>query len=648
MAANKTPLKVYVIWHKDYSDGREYADTLYNEFSRKEDDFAGESIGVPIYFLNKPVLDFKLILSQSQYTAFVLLVNSKMALDEEWKKFIDCLCNFAIINSNIKIYPVSVNSIDASCNITSKIAKINFIQLGDIAKFESDRGLKLKERSNHLCFEIAHELSRLLFNRERVANEEQPNIPPAVRIFLSHARIDGQNYADKFNEYLSTNTSLDRFIDVYNIHKGEDFEKTIDKYLDGSALLIIYTDAYSSREWCQHEVLYAKNKGRPIVLVDAIENGEPRRFPYMANVKTIHLGHESISNNKIRDIIYSVLIETLKVKYNELFLSYLESLYDLEGQTTIFSYPPELYTLLIHSKNGGEQNNIFYPEPPLNKNEIHILQTLNPNLNFITPTYILGIKDRINGISLSNINVGISISEISKEDDMLKTNMHLCKMYIELCRYLLALDTNLIYGGDINFPSKNNFVKLLQNLIQHYCFNSDKEGRIKVFYLDCSRVDEDKQATLLPTIIFKEIQTQQNSKQTNDEYLDNSLKNLREQINKSCDLRIVIGGKTEGYLGKISGIMEEAYIASKMKKPIYIIGSYGGAAELIVRCLEGERPKGVPDEIMLHFKDLGFGGLNNGLSEEENRLLCYCDDVPQSIAFILSGMVRLFGEKKDG
>ncbi|MCM1223031.1 MAG: hypothetical protein NC548_52125, partial [Lachnospiraceae bacterium] len=108
-------------------------------------------------------------------------------------------------------------------------------------------------------------------------------------------------------------------------------------------------------------------------------------------------------------------------------MSYLESLYDLKkDQTAIFCYPPELYTLLTSLKNASGINNIFYPEPPLNKNEIRILQTFKPNLNFITPTYILGIKDGINRVALSNINVGISISEISEESDIQKTNMHLC------------------------------------------------------------------------------------------------------------------------------------------------------------------------------------------------------------------------------
>lgn len=649
MEATKTPLKVYVLWHKDFENGREYADVLYNEFSRKEDDFAGESLGIPIYFLNKPAMDFGVIASGAQHIAFILLVNSKMALDAEWQKFVYSLCDFAESNSNVKIYPVSISSIKTCNTIAHKIAKINFIQLADIAKFESDKYLKFKEKAYYLCFEIAHELSRLLFKRERASYDEQPNIPPAVRIFLSHARIDGKNYADELNDYLSTNTPLDRFIDVYNIPKGEDFEKTINRYLDGSALLILYTDAYSSREWCQHEALYAKYKGRPIVLVDALEKGEPRRFPYIANVKTIHLGHDIISNNKKRDIIYAVLIETLKIKYNELFLAYLESLYNLKkGQTVIFCYPPELYTLLTSLKNESGTNNIFYPEPPLNKNEIRILQTFKPNLNFITPTYILGMKDGINRVALSNINVGISISEISEEGDMQKTNMHLCKMYIELCRYLLALDTNLIYGGDINFPSKNNFIDLLQRLIQHYCFNSDKDGRIKIFYLDCFPIDEEKQAALRPTLIFNEVQVQHDSKITDNQNLIASLSSLRGQINEKCDLRVVIGGKTEGYLGKMPGIIEEAYIASLMNKPIYLIGSYGGAAELIVRCLEGEHPAGVPNELILYFNHLGFGGLNNGLSEEENKSLCHCDDVAQSIALILSGMVRLFSGKNDG
>ena len=71
-----------------------------------------------------------------------------------------------------------------------------------------------------------------------------------------------------------------------------------------------------------------------------------------------------------------------------------------------------------------------------------------------------------------------------------------------------------------------------------------------------------------------------------------------------------------------------------------MVGSYGGAAELLVNCLEGQRPEDVDVEVSEYFNNVGLQGLNNGLSVEENRELCYCDNIAQTIALILSGLKR--------
>ena len=52
-------------------------------------------------------------------------------------------------------------------------------------------------------------------------------------------------------------------------------------------LLAIQTDTYGSREWCRLEVLEAKKRSVPIVVLTATERGEARSFPYMGNVPVI-------------------------------------------------------------------------------------------------------------------------------------------------------------------------------------------------------------------------------------------------------------------------------------------------------------------------------------------------------------------------
>ncbi|RBN36165.1 hypothetical protein DMN50_36905, partial [Priestia megaterium] len=61
---------------------------------------------------------------------------------------------------------------------------------------------------------------------------------------------------------------------------------------------------------------------------------------------------------------------------------------------------------------------------------------------------------------------------------------------------------------------------------------------------------------------------------------------MREQMNEDIDIRLIIGGKTKGYKGRYPGLVEEAYLALKSNKPIFLIGAFGGAARCIIEAIE--------------------------------------------------------------
>ena len=50
---------------------------------------------------------------------------------------------------------------------------------------------------------------------------------------------------------------------------------------------------------------------------------------------------------------------------------------------------------------------------------------------------------------------------------------------------------------------------------------------------------------------------------------------------------VMLGGKTTGYSGFVPGLFEEAYLAINAKHPTYILGGFGGAAEVLSRALLG-------------------------------------------------------------
>lgn len=634
----KMPLKVYVLWNQSCKDGLSFAEKIYYEFCRKREDYAGESIGIPVYFENQPTLDIDSVTANAEHIAFVLLIDNSMACDLQWKNFAEQLYKYSEQHTNVVIYPVAINSNEVIKYFSKKLSEINYIRLGGSNSEFSGKQL-INYKCKKLLFELTHELARILYARERIS-DNNPNAPAAIKIFISHARADGGKYADKINKHIA-DTPLDSFIDIHAIGKGKKIKEEIDVNIASSALLILYTDSYSSREWCQREVLQAKIKGRPIILVDILEKGELRRFPYFANVKTLHLVSVDSDKAQNEEILYSVLLESLKIKYTQLKLEYISKLCCVEKRTKIFTYPPELYTLLMSDIDNSKADTVLYPEPPLNKNEMEIITKFLPGIHFVTPTFIYGLRDGVDKLKLSELKVGISISEIVNKTHGAKNNLHLNVMYIELCRYLLALDANLIYGGNIDYSTKYNFVQILNNLIENYCFESERNGKAINFYLSDNIIEDEVKMKYGANIELVSFDTERNL--SNDE----KLHKFRIALNEKCNVRIALGGKRQNYSGKNSGVVEEVYLALRDNKPVYLLGGFGGATECIVNCIE-RRAAGmdISSEILNFLGNCGYAGLNNGLNDEDNRRLSHSEDPAEIISLVLTGLVEIFDHEK--
>ena len=91
--------------------------------------------------------------------------------------------------------------------------------------------------------------------------------------------------------------------------------------------------------------------------------------------------------------------------------------------------------------------------------------------------------------------------------------------------------------------------------------------------------------------------------------------------------RVCLGGKTSGYQGKEPGVMEEARLALAYRKPLYLMGGFGGATRMF-----GADPERT---------DLGYWGAENGLMAADKRELFETTDVERAIRLI-SGGIRVW------
>lgn len=633
MGKKSSPLKVFIIWDEAFNDGRRYADELFQSLAYKSNEFNGDNIGIPIYFITNPSAINLNLVADSEKTAFILLIDHNMVLNPtKWAKQIQQLIELCSKTKNKKaiMYPIVFCSNKSVITLNNNLSKINFITLND--KSIEDKDIKFINRVKKLKFEITHELCRFLYNRERIS-ESEDNHNASVEIFISYAHEDGSEIARDINRYISTRTQLKTFIDVNDIPKGENFQDVIDSKIqtgqEGCVLLSILTDKYSSRNVCQGEVLTAKREGLPIVLLDALSTGEVRRFPYGANEKTIHLGHSVITDVRVNQIVYEILIETLKEKYNDLFLKYIADLYNLGDKVTIFNNPPELYTLLMSLDDSKEI--VLYPEPPLNINEMQVLKKFKKDKTFTTPTDLPLVSNNGDKVFCEE-KIGLSISELLEESDGIKTNTHLEAFYVELCRYLLSAGADLAYCGKLKYGD-HDFTQILIDLAEAYRFDYNK-ARIYLYKDEAEPISLEEQEKLLPYIKLENIDCK---KANNSEEIQTI---IRKVAAKDTSAQIVVGGKIKNFRGRIPGLLEESCIALEMKKPVYILGAFGGCGELIAKILKGDNVVEIDKAIIEKIKKVGINGLNNGLSEEENLELFESSDFARIISLIIKGILN--------
>lgn len=381
----KSPLNIYIIWHPNYKDGQEISQYLYAQFCRDYKKPLLRTLGVPVYFRSVPGIDSDspntINYEEAEYNAIIPLISDEFCIDKNYKKYIEMITKECSDNNKNKIFPVAINK--SAYSFSQILSKINFIRADKIASLECTNN----ELFPYLKTSILHELCRMLLNMSAAIDEKDSlySTPAPIKLFISHSKHDEtKNEALKFRDYINTNTQLKTFFDANDIAYGSLFGEEIKNSVKGSTVLVAFqSDSYSEREWCRIEVLTAKSLGCPVVIVNAVQNGEKRTFPYMGNYPSIRL-----SENNFADIVCLTLEQVLYNNYTSTMINNITDLYKIKTDS-ILSNSPELYSFvqLKEDKKSSERDFhlTIYPDPPLGSEEMEVLNKMNDNFHFITP-----------------------------------------------------------------------------------------------------------------------------------------------------------------------------------------------------------------------------------------------------------------------
>jgi hypothetical protein len=385
----KSPLSIFVLWHPEFKEGKEYAQNIFNTYSGENGNLTHAKYDIPVHYRTLPYNNqtfAEIPFSESDKNALILLVDEHMFNDSNWTGAIDKILKSK--PAKTRVFPISFSDYAFDIN-PEHLSPIQFIETKQKGPCS---GNDIESNDKIIKYRLLESISKLLFNVKDDYDTEVHSDPP-IKLFISHAKKDGKDLAIQFRDYIYSTTKLKAFFDANDIADGHQFEQEIKRHIDHSAFVIFNTDEYSDREWCRKEVIIAKRYRCPIIGVMDIKKGERRSFPYSGNFPTITW------NDNFEEIINLILSQVISDKYNELFLKSIVKMYDLDVHYSCLVLPkaPELFNYIDienfkANKKEVKSLIVLYPDPPIGIEELNLLNDVDKKIKFITPlllpTYI--------------------------------------------------------------------------------------------------------------------------------------------------------------------------------------------------------------------------------------------------------------------
>lgn len=668
-------LAVAMLWnYKDQEAVAEYVEYAEKLLSRDVNFPFSRTINLPVftYHSNEGTAIQKIPEIELDCNSVVLyiFIGKNSVASNKWRDYISA--NVSIWEQkNYHIVPIALDSY--AYNICGNFKDRNFIRLYEFENYKKQR----------LFLNMAHEIYRL-----SLSEAEDDKLP--LKVFISHTKVDpeGMMFAEKLKKFLER-TVIKNFFDACDIGNGNITSEAIEKHIKESSVVVVNSDHYASRFWCQKEVRLAKDAELPMIEVDLLQSGADRKFPYASNIPVVraNLVNNEVSEEILYKVVESVLLETVRVCYAK---KNLPKKYPSFG-AKYMCRPPEVIDISGLLANKGSAalgwNEIIYPDPPVYDIEADVFR--KSGIKVKTPT-------QIEKGTLESIKVGISISEPDEDLYILGQNArHLKELSSVLCNYLLTADASLIFGGDLrddgfteNLMEEARRVqektKVLYGVVKNYLawplYLQDKE-RLTTWQAKYAGLLDLKKVSIADEVV--------NLLDNKDEFVppitieqryawSSSLTKMRQEMIADCDVRICAGGRRSGYKGCMPGVLEEILIAMEQNKIIYLLGGFGGVVADICKllCSDNNQSCNVCDaldynwqiannpgysELLRRYEDCGSGidykdiysrlsklsenGLNNGLSYEDNKKLYQTVFVDEAIELILKGLKNL---KKEG
>jgi len=582
----KPPIAIHFIWHPSDNDVVDpILDAVSKSLSRDINRPFSRNLNIPVFFYSSSNLTTVPNDPQELAARNILFVftSSNTVGRPAWNNYIKNLpCS-----ETMRAVPVALTREGLGHGGEGSLKNLNCIRA-----YEWPNTTKLQ----NTILSMSHEIYRHGFVEIAEADKGKSS---SIKLFLSHAKSGntGCLHAEAIKRFID-NTNMSHFFDSTTIAPGFKFDEEITKHIIDSTMVAICSDDYSSRYWCQREILCAKECHRPMIAVDCLEDYEDRIFPAGSNVPCVHVPPETpLSEADILKVLTAALFETIRHCHAMTSLEHYQARGWIDMDCEIFSRPPEIRQILA-LKAKGRPNKICYPEPPIYSEEADWHSQLG--IDTFTPLWS-GSESR----SLNGFRVGISISDVPSngfKENHLPTTQSM-RFAQDLARNLLARSATLIYGGDLRKDGFTEFI-LDEAIVLKNRLNTDDIHVVNHLAWPIYKADQEMTAwrakynAVMETVEHEapgdiasdvDIDTYLSPSTPQNKYVwSRCLTDMRMLSIESSDARICAGGKLSGYNGKMPGVLEEILIAIDKNKPVYLLGAFGGVVGDVCKVVRKE------------------------------------------------------------
>lgn len=639
--AIQLPLSVHVLYHKEYKEGAKVYSNLYKMLCRDSRNPFASGLDIPVYFhTDEDGISLQTVPTNLSAKTFILvLVDQNMYLSKEWKEYVNNTLLKLQKKDTVQICAVSIYKY--AFEFSTELSACQFFSFGN----------------ESLLLHWAEFQTRLYDNLIRFLNGDGLN---QLRIFISHSKRDhishGERLAKDLRDYLlQRGTKLSSFFDVNSIMEGGNFESQILDSAEKAIMVVIFSETYSSREWCIKEILQAKKNNRPVIAVIDIDDDIDRVFPYIGNIPA------TIYKDDWAPVVNLLLRTTLDMTYQKQLLG------NFPDTLNKLTSAPDAFGLSNISKDKRDRT-ILYPEPPLSYDELEVLYNIQGDkVNIMTP-----MQYNAEGCDLQKRSVAISISESEDQHHNGIGQDMLDDVTLEMLRHILIANGKIVYGGnleqdgfterfrDLSFqygqyrhlalgneePKNPEDERYMTSFIAwpfHLTLDNDKRCEFQHCRVDihcckpCNMVSPEEAKSGIEGTDAEKREKRARSLTIMREDMESSKFSDGTENDKELLARIFIGGKTVSSYGSKPGILEEFEIALKHNRPIFLIGGFGGETKRII-----DHINKVPGREIAELKELKFKDLNNGVTDTgEIDALCNSTNILDIIPIVLKALNNL-------